>query len=78
MEKGTTYVFFLQPSPDADGVRHPERPLILAAWPVKTDGSVDTEYDGPLSLGDLAAAVANPVPPSATPEPSPAGTANPG
>lgn len=78
VEKGKTYVFFLQPSPDADGVRHPELPLILTAWPVNEDGTVDSEYDGTLSVDELAAEVTNPGPPSATPEPTPAGTANPG
>lgn len=76
--RGKSYVFFLQPSPDSDGVRHPELPIILAAWPVNADGSVDTAYDGTMSVDDLASAVANPSPSSAGPEPTPGGTSNPG
>jgi hypothetical protein len=78
VEKGKTYAFFLQPSPDADGVRRPELPLIVVAYPVGPDGSVATEYDGTLSHDDFVALVENPVPPATTPEPSPAGSDNPG
>jgi len=78
VEKGKTYAFFLQPSPDADGVRRPELPLIVVAYPVGPDGSVATEYDGTLSHDDFLALVENPVPPPTTPEPTPAGSDNPG
>jgi hypothetical protein len=78
VEKGKTYAFFLQPSPDADGERHPELPLVLVAWPVAADGSVETLHDGTLSHGDFVALVEDPVEPPSTPEPSPAGPDNPG
>ena len=73
VEMGKTYAFFLQPSPDADGVRRPELPLVVVAYPVAADGSVATEYDGTLSHDDFVALVENPVPPPSTPEPSSAG-----
>lgn len=78
VEKGKTYAFFLQPSPDADGVRRPELPLIVVAYPVSADGSVATEYDGTLSHDEFVALVESPVAPPTTPEPTPAGTDNPG
>ncbi len=78
LEKGRTYAFFLQPSPDEDGVRRPELPLIVAAYPVAAEGSVATEFDGTLSRDAFAALVDHPVAPPTTPEPTPAGTDNPG
>lgn len=76
--KGNTYVFFLQPSPDADGVRHPELPLVLAAWPVDAAGNVETAEEGSLDIAQVEALVKHPVAPPTTPEPTPAGTDQPG
>lgn len=78
LQKGSTYVFFLQPSPDADGQRHPELPEVLRAWPVDATGQVQTPEDGSLTLVQLEALVRHPVAPSATPEPTPAGSDHPG
>ncbi|HLO36737.1 MAG TPA: hypothetical protein VK194_11665 [Candidatus Deferrimicrobium sp.] len=75
---GRTYVFFLQPSPDADGQRHPELPLVLEAWPVDDTGQVETPHDGSLSLASLEDLVRHPVAPVPTPEPTPAGSDHPG
>jgi hypothetical protein len=75
---GGRYAFFLQPGADAEGVRHPDVPQIIEAWPVSEDGLVETLYDGTLSLDDFEAAVANPVQPPATPEPTAAGPDSPG
>ena len=72
--KGKTYAFFLQPSPDADGVRRPELPLIVVAFPVGADGSVATDYDGTLSRDEFAALVEHPFrrrPPPSRPPPEP-------
>jgi hypothetical protein len=78
LEKGRTYAFFLQPSPDADGERHADLPQVLVAWPIAGDGSVETPYDGTLSRDDFIALVENPVEPPETAEPTPAGLDNPG
>lgn len=78
LEKGKTYVFFLQPSSDAEGVKKPELPQVIAAWLVLADGSVETAVEGVLPLNDVQALVDNPVPPPVEPEPTPAGTNNPG
>ncbi len=78
LQKGKTYVFFVQPSPDADGVRKPELPQVLAAWPVLADGSVKTSVEGTLPLNEVEELVRNPVPPPVEPEPTAAGTGNPG
>lgn len=75
---GGRYAFFLQPAADAEGVRHPDVLQIVEAWPVSEDGLVETLHDGVLALDDFEAAVANPVQPSTTPEPTPAGPDNPG
>ena len=53
LQKGKKYVFFLQPSPDADGQRHPELPLVLEAWPVDGTGQVETAEEGSMSLAQL-------------------------
>ena len=53
LEEGARYVFFLQPSKDAEGIRHPELPRVVAAWPVGVDGVVRTEEDGRLTLHEL-------------------------
>jgi hypothetical protein len=78
LEKGRTYAFFLQPSPDADGDRHADLPQVLVAWPVAADGSVETPYDGTLSRDDFNGLVENPVEPPEMAEPTPAGLDNPG
>jgi hypothetical protein len=75
--QGRTYAFFLQPSRDADMVRHPELPQIIVAWPV-TDGTVETMHDGMLGPEEFEDAVANPVQPPTTSAPTPAGLDNPG
>jgi hypothetical protein len=73
VQKGNTYVFFLQPSPDADGQRHPELPLVLAAWPVDGSGIVGTAEEGSLTLAQVEQLVRHPVAPTPTPEPTSAG-----
>jgi hypothetical protein len=78
LETGATYVLFLQPSPDADGQRHPELPLVLVAWPVDDTGHVTTAEEGSLSLAQLEDLVRHPVAPATTPEPTPAGSDHPG
>lgn len=78
LEKGKTYVFFVQPSPDADGVRKPDLPQVIAAWPVLADGSVETSVEGILTLNEVKALVRDPEPPPVEPEPTAAGTDNPG
>lgn len=78
LQKGKRYVLFLQPSPDADGQRHPELPLVLEAWPVDGTGQVATAVEGSLALTQLEDLVRHPVAPSATPEPTPAGSDHPG
>lgn len=78
LQKGGSYVFFLQPSTDADGQGHPELPVVLRAWPVDATGQVETPEDGSLTLVQLEGLVRDPVAPSATPEPTPAGSDHPG
>jgi hypothetical protein len=73
LQKGKKYVFFLQPSPGADGQRHPELPVVLEAWPVDLTGHVETGVEGSLSLARLEDLVRHPVAPAATPEPTPGG-----
>lgn len=57
VERGQSYVFFLQPSKDAEGVRHPELPGVVAAWLVDADGLVRTEEDGTLTIDELEARI---------------------
>ena len=78
LQKGKTYVFFLQSSPDADGQRHPELPIVLEAWPVDGTGQVETAEEGSLTLAQLEDLVHHPVAPTTTPEPTPAGSDHPG
>jgi hypothetical protein len=78
LQKGKKYVFFLQPSPDADGQRHPDLPLVLEAWPVDDSGQVETAEEGSLALVTVEDLVHHPVTPTATPEPTPAGSDHPG
>lgn len=78
LQKGSTYVFFLQPSTDADGQGRPDLPVVLRAWPVDANGQVQTPEDGSLSLAQLKGLVGHPVAPSASPEPTPAGSDHPG
>jgi hypothetical protein len=78
LQKGGSYVFFLQPSADADGQGHPELPVVLRAWLVDATGQVETPEDGSLTIAQLESLVRHPVAPSATPEPTPAGSDHPG
>lgn len=78
LQKGKKYVFFLQPSPDADGQRHPDLPLVLEAWPVDEMGDVATHEEGSVSLAQLENLVHHPVAPATSPEPTAAGSDHPG
>jgi hypothetical protein len=53
LTRGARYVFFLQPSKDADGNRHNELQGIVVAWPVDAGGNVMTEEDGTLTVAEL-------------------------
>jgi hypothetical protein len=55
---GMRYVFFLWPSVDAAGQRHPELLGITAAWPIDAKGNVETALEGSIPLSDFKAAVA--------------------
>jgi hypothetical protein len=59
LEKGRKYAFFLQPSRDANLIRHPELPQVIVAWPVTDDGTVETVHDGTLGPDEFEDAVAN-------------------
>ena len=78
LQKGGSYIFFVQPSADADGQGHPDLPVVLRAWPVDGSGQVQTPEDGSLSLAQLKDLVDHPVAPSASPEPTAAGSEHPG
>ena len=68
LQKGKTYVFFLQPSPDANRQRHPELPLVVEAWPVDGAGQVTTAQEGSLSLLQLEDLVHHPVAQTVSPD----------
>jgi hypothetical protein len=57
IERNRTYLFFLYPGEDIDGGKHPELPMIWAAWPIDTQDGVTTESEGVVNLEAIRAVV---------------------
>jgi DNA-binding phage protein len=67
LKAGQDYVYFLVTALDSDE-QPTDRLLLLAAWPVRADGKVQTAEEGGLTIAELKQAISNGgLPPQETP-----------